>query len=158
MDTRKPEENTPDLSPEDSVLDGDVNNQADGQLAAVTSERDQLTAEKADLQDRLLRAKAEFENARRRAEREAALAMLGRRALAGGDLASLLAGGGIGDSGRAALAELRGTSVAAVALPDVGRRPHTAAIRGDSRQPVERVQSRPPESGGRTADRSMSGS
>jgi molecular chaperone GrpE len=40
------------------------------QLAAVTAERDQLAAEKADLQDRLLRARAEFDNARRRAERE----------------------------------------------------------------------------------------
>ena len=42
----------------------------EGQLAAVTAERDQLKAEKADLQDRVLRARAEFENARRRAERE----------------------------------------------------------------------------------------
>jgi molecular chaperone GrpE len=39
-------------------------------LAAVTAERDQLVAEKADLQDRLLRSRAEFENARRRFERE----------------------------------------------------------------------------------------
>jgi molecular chaperone GrpE len=39
-------------------------------LAAVTTERDQLAAEKADLQDRLLRSRAEFDNARRRAERE----------------------------------------------------------------------------------------
>ena len=42
----------------------------EGQLAALTAERDRLTAEKADLHDRLLRARAEFENARRRAERE----------------------------------------------------------------------------------------
>jgi molecular chaperone GrpE len=41
-----------------------------GSLAAVTAERDQLAAEKADLHDRLLRTRAEFENARRRAERE----------------------------------------------------------------------------------------
>ena len=40
------------------------------QLAAVTAERDQLRSEKAELQDRLLRARAEFDNARRRAERE----------------------------------------------------------------------------------------
>ena len=39
-------------------------------LAAMTAERDQLAAEKADLQDRLLRSRAEFDNARRRAERE----------------------------------------------------------------------------------------
>ena len=38
-------------------------------LATVAAERDQLAAEKADLSDRLLRARAEFDNARRRAER-----------------------------------------------------------------------------------------
>ena len=42
----------------------------EGQLAAVTAERDRLAAEKAELDDRLRRAWAEFENARRRAERE----------------------------------------------------------------------------------------
>jgi molecular chaperone GrpE len=42
----------------------------EGQLAAVTAERDQLAAEKAELYDRVLRARAEFENARRRAERD----------------------------------------------------------------------------------------
>jgi molecular chaperone GrpE len=41
-------------------------------LAALTAERDQLAAEKADLFDRLLRRTAEFENFRRRAERERA--------------------------------------------------------------------------------------
>ncbi|MBI1792357.1 MAG: nucleotide exchange factor GrpE [Acidobacteria bacterium] len=39
-------------------------------LAAVAAERDQLGAEKADLTDRLLRRQAEFENLRRRAERD----------------------------------------------------------------------------------------
>lgn len=42
----------------------------EGQLAHATEERDQLAAEKADLQDRLLRLRAEFDNARRRADRE----------------------------------------------------------------------------------------
>ena len=42
----------------------------EGQLSAMTAERDKLAAEKADLNDRLLRARAEFDNARRRAERE----------------------------------------------------------------------------------------
>ena len=41
-------------------------------LAAVTEERDQLVSEKAELQDRLLRRMAEFENFRKRAEREKA--------------------------------------------------------------------------------------
>jgi molecular chaperone GrpE len=40
------------------------------QLAAVSAERDQLAAEKAELQDRVLRAQAEFQNLRKRTERE----------------------------------------------------------------------------------------
>ena len=43
---------------------------AEGQIAALTEDRDRLAAEKAELQDRLLRARAEFDNFRRRAERE----------------------------------------------------------------------------------------
>lgn len=39
-------------------------------LAAITAERDQLVAEKADLQDRLLRSQAEFQNLRKRTEKE----------------------------------------------------------------------------------------
>ena len=42
----------------------------EGQLAALTGERDQLAAEKSELADSLLRARAEFQNVRRRAERE----------------------------------------------------------------------------------------
>jgi molecular chaperone GrpE len=40
------------------------------ELASVTAERDQLQAETAELQDRLLRRQAEFENYRRRVERD----------------------------------------------------------------------------------------
>ncbi len=40
------------------------------QLASLASERDQLAAEKAELQDRFLRRQAEFENYRRRVDRE----------------------------------------------------------------------------------------
>lgn len=43
---------------------------AEGQLALVSEERDRLAAEKKELEDRLLRARAEFDNFRRRAERE----------------------------------------------------------------------------------------
>lgn len=39
-------------------------------LAAITAERDQLAAEKAELQDRLLRSQAEFQNLRKRTEKE----------------------------------------------------------------------------------------
>jgi len=64
VDTQNPEPNVTNVSP-------DVPAEApEGQLAAITAERDQLVADKADLQDRLLRARAEFDNARRRVERE----------------------------------------------------------------------------------------
>jgi len=42
----------------------------EAQIAALTAERDQLAADKADLKDRLLRALADFDNFRRRAERD----------------------------------------------------------------------------------------
>src|ERR1700683_3904897 len=42
----------------------------EAQIAALTAERDQLAAEKADLKDRLLRTMADFDNFRRRAERD----------------------------------------------------------------------------------------
>ena len=40
------------------------------EVAALTADRDALAADKADLQDRVLRLQAEFENFRRRAERD----------------------------------------------------------------------------------------
>ena len=65
MDTEKPDQNPSNVSdePVPAVT-------LEGQLAAVSAERDQLAAERADLQDRLLRSRAEFDNARRRFERE----------------------------------------------------------------------------------------
>ncbi len=39
-------------------------------LAALVAERDQLAADKAELQDRILRSQAEFQNSRKRAEKE----------------------------------------------------------------------------------------
>lgn len=39
-------------------------------VTALTAERDQLAAEKAELQDRFLRSQAEFQNSRKRAEKE----------------------------------------------------------------------------------------
>jgi len=42
----------------------------EGQLAAVTAERDQLQKEKTELQDRLVRTLAEFDNARKRHDRD----------------------------------------------------------------------------------------
>ena len=65
MDTQKPEPRLSDATPDENVPTTTV----EGQLAAVSAERDRLAAEKADLYDRLLRARAEFDNARRRDER-----------------------------------------------------------------------------------------
>lgn len=65
MDTDKPDQNPSNVS--DEPLPALT---LEGQLAAVSAERDQFAAEKADLQDRLLRGRAEFDNARRRFERE----------------------------------------------------------------------------------------
>ena len=49
---------------------GDPTSDLQAEVGAVSAERDKLLAEKQELYDRLLRAQAEFENARRRAERE----------------------------------------------------------------------------------------
>ena len=56
----------PDPTPEENL----PAETQEGQLAAVTAERDQLKREKAEAEDRLLRSRAEYENARRRAERD----------------------------------------------------------------------------------------
>ncbi|MCX6631689.1 MAG: nucleotide exchange factor GrpE [Candidatus Solibacter sp.] len=64
MDTQKPEENPPEVLPEDGPFDSIL----EGQLASLAAEREQFAAEKAELQERLLRARAEFENAPRRFE------------------------------------------------------------------------------------------
>jgi molecular chaperone GrpE len=58
--------NVSDGSPGDNA----VIETPEGQLAAVTAERDKLAAETAELQKRLAYARAEFDNARKRAERE----------------------------------------------------------------------------------------
>jgi molecular chaperone GrpE len=66
-----PKEPLVDSSPE-SDSTGLVDPPAAGTLDAVTAERDHLLEEKNDLLDRLLRRQAEFDNFRRRAERERA--------------------------------------------------------------------------------------
>ena len=66
MDIDKPQEGSPQVSAEETTPAVTL----EGQLAAVTSDRDQVAAEKADLQDRLLRVRAEFDNFRKRSERE----------------------------------------------------------------------------------------
>jgi molecular chaperone GrpE len=66
VDTQNPQENTPEVMPEDGPFDSIL----EGQLSALAAEREQFAAEKADLQERLLRGRAEFENARRRFEQQ----------------------------------------------------------------------------------------
>ena len=66
VSTDNPETNAPELSEATAEeAAGPVD-----ELAAVTAERDRLQAEIADLQDRLLRRQAEFENFRRRVDRD----------------------------------------------------------------------------------------
>ena len=66
MDTQNPDPNLSEVSSEDQLPAESV----EGQLAAVTAERDRLATEKMEMYERMLRARAEFENARKRAERE----------------------------------------------------------------------------------------
>jgi molecular chaperone GrpE len=66
VSTDNPKTNTPDLSEAPAE---EAANPVE-EPAAVTAERDQLQAEVADLQDRLLRRQAEFENFRRRVDRD----------------------------------------------------------------------------------------
>ena len=66
VDNPNPEPNVSEVS-EDENLPVET---AEGRIAALTAERDQLAAAKAELDDRMLRARAEFDNARRRGERE----------------------------------------------------------------------------------------
>lgn len=63
---KKPDPDRSEVSSEDSVPA--VTDE--GQLAAVTADRDRLATENADLQDRCLRLRAEFDNARRRFEQQ----------------------------------------------------------------------------------------
>lgn len=62
--------NVVDTSEEPALPSGEAEKDLQTELAAVTGERDKLLGEKQELYDRLLRNQAEFENARRRAERE----------------------------------------------------------------------------------------
>ena len=66
MDTQNSDQNIADPAAGDLV----PAETPESRLLDLTAERDQLLAEKADLQDRLLRQRAEFDNYRRRAERE----------------------------------------------------------------------------------------
>jgi molecular chaperone GrpE len=66
VDTQNPQENPQEVLPEDGPFDSIL----EGQLNAMAAEREQFAAEKAEFQERLLRGRAEFENARRRFEQQ----------------------------------------------------------------------------------------
>ena len=56
--------------PPEQERDGAPASDSPDPMAALIAERDQLAAEKAELQDRILRSQAEFQNSRKRAEKE----------------------------------------------------------------------------------------
>ncbi|HEY1339893.1 MAG TPA: nucleotide exchange factor GrpE [Bryobacteraceae bacterium] len=66
MNTDNPDQNPSGVYSDESVPAETL----EGKLAAIAAERDQLASEKNDFQDRLMRARAEFDNARKRMERE----------------------------------------------------------------------------------------
>src|SRR5204862_1672713 len=68
VSTENPETNAQEVS--DSPVEEAPRPSPAEELAAVSAERDQLQTEIADLQDRLLRRQAEFENFRRRVDRD----------------------------------------------------------------------------------------
>jgi molecular chaperone GrpE len=65
VETNKPETNLSESSGGDATT-----SELEAQLAALTAERDQLVQEKSELQERVLRSRAEFDNFRKRAERD----------------------------------------------------------------------------------------
>lgn len=69
MNAETVKDDPPNTTPGSIVEPAEAVDAASG-LAAVTAERDQLVAEKAELQDRYLRSQAEFQNLRRRIEKE----------------------------------------------------------------------------------------
>jgi molecular chaperone GrpE len=66
VEARNPDPNNPGVSASAELPVETV----ESRLEAVTAERDRLLVEKAESDDRLLRARAEFDNARRRFERD----------------------------------------------------------------------------------------
>lgn len=69
MENESRDQKVPEVSPEVAEEPGTLPD-TEAQLAALAAERDQLQAEKAELHDRLLRRQADFENYRKRVERD----------------------------------------------------------------------------------------
>ncbi len=70
MDNERKEQNTEELPREENAGERDQEPEAEARIAALTAERDQLAAENAELNERLLRRQADFENFRKRVERD----------------------------------------------------------------------------------------
>jgi molecular chaperone GrpE len=68
VETQNPDTNQEELAEVPQEIAADT--PTDSSLAALTTERDQLLADKAELHDMVLRGRAEFDNFRRRVERE----------------------------------------------------------------------------------------
>lgn len=69
VENESQEQNIPNVSPE-TVEEVRPPADLEAQLASVAAERDRLAAENAELNDRLLRHRADFDNFRKRAERD----------------------------------------------------------------------------------------
>jgi molecular chaperone GrpE len=70
VDIENEKNDSPGVTEEGGPTDNNAVQDVSAQLTAVIAERDQLAGEKAELHDRLLRRQAEFENYRRRSERD----------------------------------------------------------------------------------------
>jgi molecular chaperone GrpE len=70
VDNEREQQNTPDVSEPEAPEDGRQSDDAAAEIASLEAERDQLAAEKAELQERLLRRQADFDNFRKRVERD----------------------------------------------------------------------------------------
>jgi molecular chaperone GrpE len=64
------ENQDPDVRTADSLAEGAACDDPAAQVTALKAERDRLAADKAELHDRLLRRQADFDNFRKRAERD----------------------------------------------------------------------------------------
>jgi molecular chaperone GrpE len=70
VENERQQQNAPDVSEPEAAGDGAQPDEAALQIASLEAERDQLAAEKAKLYDRLLRRQADFDNFRKRVERD----------------------------------------------------------------------------------------
>lgn len=70
MEQESQQPNIPDVSQPETPEDGRQPSEAEAQVAALAAQCDQLAAEKAELNESLLRRQADFENFRKRVDRD----------------------------------------------------------------------------------------